>query len=166
MMLIFGRPINTVEASVFSEHSELYQRRSIISLFSLSLQTQQGILSLSNKQAFAEKKFHISNLTYLLIERTKSKVILCNSRAERWRFRHLQINRAIILFQIRKLNYELMVLATRQPNLFYRHASLFASKGIAEASIQSIYTRRYHILARFRRFARAQHSTGNWSHPR
>lgn len=141
---IWEADYNSVDASIFSENSEIYQEHfDYILILPSAFKLNKEFSHFSNKQSFADTKVsHISNLVSLLIERTKSKIIFCNFH---------ELNDGVFgnfankteqsfLFQIRKLNYGLMNLAARTPNLFIVDTqNLFASRGMAEAFDSKLY---------------------------
>lgn len=136
--LIWEADYNSVDASIFSQHSELYQKHfDYIIIIPSSHKLNKEFNHHPYKQGFADKKLsHISNLVSLLIQRTRSKVIHGNFH---------ELNDGIFgnyankteqsfLFQVRKLNYELMRLALNQPNLFIADVqNLFTLTGAKEA---------------------------------
>ena len=142
--LIWEADYNSIDASIFNEHSELYREHfEYIIIVPSARKLNKEFSHSSQKSEFADQKInHISNLVTLLIKRTKSRIIFTNFQ---------ELNDGVFgnyankteqsfLYQIRKLNYELMRLAVRQPNLFIADAQiLFTGKGSAEAFDPKLY---------------------------
>lgn len=135
---------NSIDATIFSENSELYQKRfDYILILPSAFKLYKEFSHFSPKESFSEAKIsHFTNLVSLLIERTKAKIILCNFHETNDGVFGNFANKTeqSFLYQIRKLNYKLMELATSIPNLFIVDTqNLFASKGIAEAFDSKLY---------------------------
>ena len=142
--VIWEADYNSVDASIFGERSELYQRHfDYIVIFPSAHKLNKEFTRHLQKSKFADEKIdHISNLVSLLTERTKSRIIFINFQ---------ELNDGIFgnyanktedsfLYQIRKLNFELMRLAVQQSNLFIADAqSLCMSRGASEVFDPKLY---------------------------
>jgi FkbH-like protein len=136
--VVWEADYNSVDASIFNEQSQLYQSDfDYIIIIPSARKLSKEFSHCSQKSMFADQKInHINILVSLLISRTKSKIIFTNLN---------ELNDGIFgnfankteqsfLYQLRKLNYELMRLAVREPNLFIADVqSLFAIQGMRES---------------------------------
>jgi FkbH-like protein len=113
---------DSIETNVFNESSELYaQSFDYIFIFHSSLKLYKEFSYNHSSQSFAETELNtINQILFLLQERTKSKLILSN---------YIEIDDGVFgnyanktqnsfLYQVRKLNFELMNLAINQKSLF------------------------------------------------
>ena len=142
--VVWEADYNSVNATIFSEHSELYHQHFdyIVIVPSVHMLAKE-FRHASQKLEFAEQKIsQITNLVSLLINRTKSKIIYTNFQ---------ELNDGVFgnfankteqsfLFQLRKLNFELMRLAVGEPNLFIADAqSLFSQSGVSFSFDPKLY---------------------------
>jgi FkbH-like protein len=113
---------DSIKTNVFNESSDLYaQSFDYIFIFHSSLRLYKEFSHNNSKQSFAETELNtISQIVSLLHERTRSKLILSN---------YIEIDDGVFgnyanktqnsfLYQMRKLNFELMNFAIHQKNLF------------------------------------------------
>jgi FkbH-like protein len=113
---------DSIEANVYDEGSELYTKAyDYILVFSSSLKLYKEYSHENFKDGFAQKKINsISNIISLLQERTRSKIIISNfvEIDDAVYGNYANKTRLSFLYQVRKLNFELMNLAINQKNLF------------------------------------------------
>lgn len=121
---IWEAEFNQIDLQIFDSNSELYEfDPEIIIIF----QSTQKLLKRYNKlppeglESFADKEIeHISQIYQIITEKTNSKIIYYN---------HAEVNDSVFgnyankteqsfLFQLRKLNFQLMNYATEATNLF------------------------------------------------
>lgn len=113
---------DSIKTNVFNESSDLYaQSFDYIFIFRSSQKLYKEFSHNHSKQSFAETELNtISQILSLLQERTKSKLIFSN---------YIEIDDGVFgnyanktqnsfLYQVRKLNFELMNIAIHQKNLF------------------------------------------------
>jgi FkbH-like protein len=141
---IWEADYDTIATSIYDETSELYsQEFKFILIFQSSFKLYKEFSFEPSKQAFAEEKIvRINALLSLLQERTKAKIVFSN---------FVEIDDAVygnfanktarsFLYQIRRLNVELMSLAIEKSNLFIVDVqSLFSWKGRTSAFNPRLY---------------------------
>jgi FkbH-like protein len=141
---IWEAEYNSVDSTVLSQDSELYEQHfDYIIILPSSHKLNKEFSHDPKKAGFADRKInHLNSLVSLLTERTKSKVIYCN---------YHELNDGIFgnfanktdhsfLYQVRKLNYELMKLAIAHPNLYIADvADLIVQRGSRETFDPKLY---------------------------
>jgi FkbH-like protein len=135
---------NSVDGSIFSEHSELYQNTfDFIIIVPSAIKLNKEFSHHNSKPAFAEQKIrHIGQLVDILQSRTRSRLVFTNYHEYNDGVFGNYANKTehSFLYQLRKLNFELMRMAVERPNFYIADAqSLFNHLGKAAAFDPKLY---------------------------
>jgi FkbH-like protein len=141
---IWEADYNSIESSIISENSGLYQERfDYVILIPSAYKLNKDFSHSPSPAGFADLKLaRIKQLVGMLTSRTRSRVIITNYHELDDGVFGNYANKTdqSFLFQVRKLNFGLMQLAIEHSNLFIADAqSLYSSQGTALAFDPKLY---------------------------
>jgi FkbH-like protein len=141
---IWEADYNSIDSTIISEHSELYQSRfDYVILIPSAHKLNKDFSHSLSPEGFADLKLGgIKQLVEILASRTNSRVIITNyHELDDGVFgNYANKTNQSFLFQLRKINFGLMQLAIDNSNLFIADAqALYSSQGIALAFDPKLY---------------------------